>query len=259
MFDHRSAIVVWRVEPWRQTPYPQGLRNKGERMASLPTQLHGSRPVDPGQRLDPAMHLIPRDGAGNEAARSEEDEHWMRLALHEAKQASLEGEVPVGAVVVFRGSLLATGRNQSIRMHDPSAHAEVLALREAARRIANYRLKGCVLYTTLEPCAMCAGALLHARLDRVVFGCRDPKTGAAGSVVDLFADPRLNHQTRVSAEVLEASCAEVLQGFFRERRKSRQAQSLETQAGDQSAATALSPSPADRTEVFAPGAAQDPA
>jgi len=146
------------------------------------------------------------------------DEAFMRLALNEARAAAEAGEVPVGAVLVKDGTVIATGRNAPIHSHDPSAHAEMVALREGARRLGNYRLDGCTLYVTLEPCAMCSGAMLHARLDRVVYGAPDPKTGSAGSVVDLFAQPQLNHQTQVQGGVLAGEGAELLRGFFKERR-----------------------------------------
>lgn len=128
------------------------------------------------------------------------------------------GEVPVGAVLVKDGMRVASGRNAPVAGHDPTAHAEIAALREAARLLGNYRLDGCELFVTLEPCPMCAGAMLHARLARVVFGAADPRTGAAGSVVDLFAKPELNHQTAVQGGVLANDCAQLLQSFFRERR-----------------------------------------
>jgi len=142
----------------------------------------------------------------------------MALALAEARLAAEAGEVPVGAVLVKNGQVIATGRNTPVAQHDPSAHAEINALRAGAAALGNYRLDGCELFVTLEPCAMCAGAMLHARLARVVFGAADPKTGAAGSVVDLFAEPRLNHRTRVQGGVLAAECSAVLQQFFKERR-----------------------------------------
>lgn len=146
------------------------------------------------------------------------DEHWMRMALAEAHSAAAAGEVPVGAVVVKNGTLVASGRNAPVALRDPSAHAELNALRAAAAALGNYRLDGCELFVTLEPCAMCVGAMLHARLARVVYGAADPKTGAAGSVIDLFAEPRLNHRTKVQRGVLSEESGAVLQDFFRTRR-----------------------------------------
>jgi len=146
------------------------------------------------------------------------DSHWMRLALDQARLAAQEGEVPVGAVVVKDGQLIASGRNAPIAAHDPSAHAEIQALRAAAAALGNYRLDGCELFVTLEPCAMCSGAMLHARLQRVVFGATDPRTGAAGSVINVFAHSQLNHQTQVQGGVLAAEAAEQLQAFFKPRR-----------------------------------------
>ena len=146
------------------------------------------------------------------------DAHWMRLALAQAELARDAGEVPVGAVVVKDGVLIGSGRNAPLARHDPTAHAEVVALREAAQALGNYRLDGCELFVTLEPCAMCAGAMLHARLDRVVYGAADPRTGAAGSVLDLFSLGALNHRTRVTGGVLAPECAQPLQDFFRHRR-----------------------------------------
>jgi tRNA(adenine34) deaminase len=147
-----------------------------------------------------------------------DDAHFMRLALAEARAAAQAGEVPVGAVVVKDGRVIATGRNAPIDGHDPTAHAEIVALRAAAQALGNYRLEGCTLYVTLEPCAMCSGAMLHARLSRVVFGAPDPKTGAAGSVVNLFAVPQINHQTAVQGGVLADEGAELLRAFFKQRR-----------------------------------------
>ena len=154
---------------------------------------------------------------------SETDAHWMRQALAQAQAAGQAGEVPVGAVVVRGGEVIATGRNAPVQGQDPTAHAEIMALRAAAQRLGNYRLEGCTLYVTLEPCAMCSGAMLHARVPRVVFGAADPKTGAAGSVVDLFASPQLNHQTQVQGGVLADECAALLAAFFRERRSQHRA------------------------------------
>jgi len=153
-----------------------------------------------------------------------DDAHWMALALAEARLAAEAGEVPVGAVLVRDGRLIASGRNTPVAQHDPSAHAEINALRAGAAALGNYRLDGCELFVTLEPCAMCSGAMLHSRLARVVYGAADPKTGAAGSVLDLFAEPRLNHHTRVQGGVLAQECATVLQAFFQQRRSAARAQ-----------------------------------
>ena len=147
------------------------------------------------------------------------DEIFMRAALAEAREAAENGEVPVGAVVVRAGEIIARGRNNPLATHDPTAHAEIVALRMAAQALGNYRLDDCDLYVTLEPCAMCSGAMLHARLRRVVFGAADPKTGAAGSVLNLFSERRLNHQTAVQGGVLAQACGELLSGFFRTRRE----------------------------------------
>ncbi len=147
------------------------------------------------------------------------DEIFMHLALAEAQAAAAAGEVPVGAVVVRHGEVIATGRNAPIDSHDPTAHAEVNALRAAARVLGNYRLDDCELFVTLEPCAMCSGAMLNARLKRVVFGALNAKTGAAGSVINLFAEARLNHQTALQGGVLADESAAILQTFFKQRRR----------------------------------------
>ncbi len=152
------------------------------------------------------------------------DATFMQQALAQAREAAAAGEVPVGAVVVHHGRVIATGRNAPIDGHDPTAHAEVVALRAAAQVLGNYRLDDCELFVTLEPCAMCSGAMLHARLKRVVFGAADPKTGAAGSVLNLFAEPRLNHQTRWQGGVLAVECSALLQAFFQQRRASQRAE-----------------------------------
>ena len=143
----------------------------------------------------------------------------MRAALVLADGASKAGEVPVGAVVVKCGRIIASGANAPISRHDPTAHAEIQAMRAAASVLGNYRLYGCTLYVTLEPCAMCAGAILHARISRLVYGAPDPKTGAVGSVLNLFADDRLNHHTEVEGGLLAQECGLMLQDFFQERRK----------------------------------------
>ncbi|RMF97974.1 MAG: tRNA adenosine(34) deaminase TadA, partial [Gammaproteobacteria bacterium] len=146
------------------------------------------------------------------------DEHWMRRALALARAAAAAGEVPVGAVLVRDGQPLAMARNAPIETHDPTAHAEIRVLRQAGHRVGNYRLPGSVLYVTLEPCPMCAGALVHARVERLVFGAADPRVGAAGTVFDLVDNQALNHRLAVAGGVLEPACRELLQGFFRERR-----------------------------------------
>jgi tRNA(adenine34) deaminase len=150
------------------------------------------------------------------------DIFYMREALALARQAGECGEVPVGAVVVKAGEIVGRGCNAPISHHDPSAHAEMLALRDAAQRLGNYRLPGCELFVTLEPCAMCTGAIFHARIARVVYGARDPKTGAAGSVLDLFAAERLNHHAEVEGGVLAEECGALLSDFFATRRRGAQ-------------------------------------
>jgi len=155
-------------------------------------------------------------------ADQERDRHAMRIALDQAQNAWLVGEVPVGAVIMRPAAdgmqVVATGYNRPITTHDPTAHAEIVALRHAATLLGNYRLPECELYVTLEPCPMCAMALMHARFKRLVFGAPDPKTGAAGSVLDLFADRRLNHHTAVIGGVMAEDCSAMLRGFFAERR-----------------------------------------
>ncbi len=143
----------------------------------------------------------------------------MRLALREAERARREQEVPVGAIVVRDGRVIARAHNRPIRLKDPTAHAEVLALRRAARKVGNYRLTDCTLYVTIEPCAMCAGAIVQARLMRVVFGASDPKAGAGGSVLSVLDHPKLNHRVEVVKGVLAEDCVSILRDFFRRRRK----------------------------------------
>ncbi|TSE21693.1 tRNA-specific adenosine deaminase [Tepidimonas alkaliphilus] len=154
------------------------------------------------------------------------DLDWMKEALALARQAARAGEVPVGAVVVHQGRVIGRGHNQPVSRHDPTAHAEIVALRQAAQMLGNYRLDDCTLYVTLEPCAMCAQAALHARLARVVYGAREPRSGAAGSVVNLFALPALNAHTQVLGGVLAEPAAALLQDFFRQRRAQQRAQAV---------------------------------
>ena len=154
------------------------------------------------------------------------DAHWMRLAIAQAHAAAQAGEVPVGAVVVRHGEVIATGRNAPVQGHDPTAHAEILCMRRGAEKLGTWRLRGCTLYVTLEPCPMCAGAMVNARVARVVFGAPDLKTGVAGSVLNLFAQPQLNHHTQVQGGVLAEECAALLADFFRARRRQQRAQAL---------------------------------
>lgn len=149
---------------------------------------------------------------------AELDQQFMRMAIEQAQLAAQSGEVPVGAVLVKDGKVISKAFNRPISNHDPSAHAEMLALREAALAEENYRIPGSTLYVTLEPCAMCSGAILHARIDRVVYGASDPKTGAAGSVLDIFASKQINHQTSVEGGIMSEECGQLLRDFFKGRR-----------------------------------------
>jgi tRNA(adenine34) deaminase len=191
----------------------------------------------------------------------EADEYGMRLALDQAQNAWLVGEVPVGAVIVRRtdegAQVVATGYNRPITTHDPTAHAEIVALRHAATLLENYRLPDCELYVTLEPCAMCAMALMHARFKRVVYGAPDPKTGAAGSVLNLFADARLNHRTELVGGVLADACGAPLRDFFAARRGQQRAdRSLSAGAAARPTA-AVEPIPAgEATEILPPPASR---
>jgi tRNA(adenine34) deaminase len=146
------------------------------------------------------------------------DDVFMQQSLALAREAASAGEVPVGAIVVKDGAVIGRGYNRPVSTGDPTAHAEIIALREAAQNIGNYRLSGCDLYVTLEPCAMCAGAIMHARIARVVFGAADPKSGAGGSVVNLFAEARLNHHTLITGGMMAAEAGELLRDFFSARR-----------------------------------------
>lgn len=164
------------------------------------------------------VRSLPLEGRDREGGVSETDEYWMRHALRLAQRARELGEVPVGAVIVKDDEVIAEGWNQPIAAHDPSAHAEMVALRAAAQKRRNYRLNGLTLYVTLEPCVMCAGAILHARLARLVYGAADPKAGAVHSVYDVIAHPRLNHRLDWTGGVLADKCGALLQRFFRAKR-----------------------------------------
>lgn len=176
------------------------------------------------QRQDPIGTSGGLTAAEAGPVHSERDRRYMSLALDAAQSARAAGEVPVGAVLVRGDHVIATGFNHPIGAHDPSAHAEMIALRTAAQSLQNYRLPGCELYVTLEPCLMCAGAIMHARIARVVFGARDPKTGACGSVVDAFANSQLNHHTQVTGGVLATECGNTLKSFFADRRRAIRAE-----------------------------------
>lgn len=151
-------------------------------------------------------------------APDDQDRFWMTEALALANRAGAEGEVPIGAVIVSDGEIVGRGWNRNITLNDPSAHAEIMAMRDAGKVLGNHRLPGCSLYVTLEPCPMCAGAMVHARLARIVYGANDPKTGAAGGVFDLLGHPAHNHRLEVSGGCLADECSNLLRDFFRERR-----------------------------------------
>jgi tRNA(Arg) A34 adenosine deaminase TadA len=152
-------------------------------------------------------------------AKERPDEYFMRRALAEAAHGADEDEVPVGAVVVHEGKVVARAHNRPIRLNDPAGHAEILALRRAGRRLKNYRLSGCTLYVTIEPCAMCAGAIIHSRIERLVYGAPDPKAGASGSALTVLNHPKLNHQVDIVQGVLAEDCASILREFFRWKRR----------------------------------------
>lgn len=196
-----------------------------------PEPLRSTLSTPPVATASPMGRDAPADRPGEPAALAQgaaavaaeaadpADEYAMRLALDQAQNAWLVGEVPVGAVIMRGGQVIATGYNRPITTHDPTAHAEIVALRHAAQLLGNYRLPECELYVTLEPCAMCAMAMMHARLKRVVFAAPDPKTGVAGSVIDLFAQKQLNHHTACCGGVLAGPAAQLLRDFFAERRE----------------------------------------
>jgi tRNA(adenine34) deaminase len=151
--------------------------------------------------------------------RMKEDAAWMALALEQARLAAEAGEVPVGALVIKDGEIVGKGHNRNLLDNDPTAHAEIVALRQAAMRLGNHRLSGCVMVATIEPCSMCAGALIHARIARLVYGASDPKAGAAGSVLQVLNHPSLNHRMEITPGVLAGECSEILQEFFRRKRQ----------------------------------------
>lgn len=180
---------------------------------------------DKQQAKETSATLCPSQAAVNVAlptallTTSNTDETWMELALAEARAAQEAGEVPVGAVIVKDGELLATGQNRNLRNHDPSAHAEIVALRAAGERLGNHRLEDCEIYVIVEPCAMCSGALVHSRVKRLVYGAKDPKAGAVESVLQVVNHSRLNHRMEITGGVLEAQCSQMLRDFFRARRQ----------------------------------------
>ena len=159
--------------------------------------------------------MVNQISLSRDSARLPDDVTCMELALAEARLAADAGEVPVGALFINNGEIIGRAGNRNLRDHDPTAHAEILALRQAAQHLGNHRLTGCTLYATIEPCAMCAGAAIHARIARLVYGAKDPKAGAAGSILDVINHPRLNHKMEVVSGVLGERCSEILQDFFR--------------------------------------------
>jgi len=214
-------------------------------------------PKDPTDPTDPMnAPLPPAAGQPDDAAdpAAERDRRYMRAALAEARLAEAAGEVPVGAVVVWNDAIIARGHNLPIRSVDPSAHAEMQALRAAAQVVGNYRMPECELYVTLEPCVMCSGAILHARIRHVVFGAADPKTGAAGSVLDLFGQAQLNHQTTIAGGVLADECGGMLKAFFGAKRRAQKAAQKDAQQSAQSTGQPA-PQPEPQPAAQAPDAA----
>ncbi len=210
----QTDAVLQKILASLVTPSPQPSPTRGEGAPDASALLQRS---PTGEESVVAPSLGGRGQGEGEAGQN--DERWMRHALALAQHAAEQGEVPVGAVIVRENELIAEGWNQPISARDPSAHAEILALRAAGRRQANYRLNDCTLYVTLEPCVMCAGAILHARLARVVFGAWDPKAGAVSSVYDVLSVPRLNHSLECTGGVLAEECGALLRDFFKARRE----------------------------------------
>ncbi len=235
-----------RGTDYRRGPMPDWLRAAASQLdeQALADAVQGARAAHDSERQARKRAWLARTAAALEVTEAQAQEGpgpqygtspdvdatFMAIALDQAHNGWAMGEVPVGALVVRDGQVLATGFNQPIANHDPTAHAEVQAMRAAAALLGNYRLAGCTLYVTLEPCAMCAGAIQHARIARLVYGARDPKTGACGSVVDLFAETRLNHHTEVEGGVLAERCSRLLSAFFAERRALRRAGALPAEA-----------------------------
>lgn len=155
--------------------------------------------------------------------RPRDDAAWMKLALEQAALAAQAGEVPVGALVIKDGEIIGRGHNRNLLDNDPTAHAEIVALREAAAKLGNHRLTGCVMFATIEPCSMCAGALIHARIARLVYGAADVKAGAAGSTLEVLNHPRLNHRMEITSGILAGQCSEIIQDFFRRKRETNPA------------------------------------
>ncbi len=224
------------MKPYSRQRIRSPLPKHGAQCSSIPAKKqYAKRPNLPGEdnqairRLRGMIYTRPMDT--NHAPSSkpalvegDRDAFFMRAALELARQAEAAGEVPIGAVVVKDGEIVGRGFNAPISRRDPSAHAEMMALRDAARYLDNYRLVGCELFVTLEPCLMCAGAIMHARIARVVFGARDPKTGVCGSVLDVFAERRLNHHATVTGGVLAEECGAMLSDFFARRRAQQKAE-----------------------------------
>ena len=184
-----------------------------------PKNMHGE-----GSCRIHAVRVLRRMPDVSEPKPALDDLAFMELALAQARAAGEAGEIPVGALVVKDGEIVAQGQNRNLRDHDPSAHAEIVALRQAAARLGNHRLGGCVMFATIEPCAMCAGAMVHARLARLVYGASDPKAGAAGSALEVVNHPRLNHRMEVTSGVLADRCSELLREFFQSRRNDLKAE-----------------------------------
>jgi tRNA(adenine34) deaminase len=227
--DYRRAVLpAWLRAAAEQLEAQQLAEAVGQARAALASERQARKQAWLA-RTAQALEVTEQgavDAAASSQATADPDAMFMAMALDQAYNGWAMGEVPVGAVVVRDGQVLATGFNQPIASHDPTAHAEIQAMRAAAALLGNYRLAGCTLYVTLEPCAMCAGAIQHARIARLVYGARDPKTGACGSVVDLFAEARLNHHTAASGGVLGDRCGRLLSEFFAERRALRRAGAL---------------------------------